>query len=66
MIRKNWLDVWLLGDTDWTGLVSKTRFPSRFQDSYHSRHLNSTLDVGIGRWAPRAFGFSNERQENDE
>lgn len=66
MIKKLWLDVQVSGDTEWTVLVSKWRFPYRVRDDHHRRHLNLALDVGIGRRTPLGFGFLNKRQKNDE
>jgi CRISPR-associated endoribonuclease Cas6 len=64
MIKKYWLDVQLTGDTEWTVLVSKWRFPYRVRDDHHRRHLNLALDVGIGRRTPLGFGFLNKRMED--
>lgn len=66
MLKKYWLDVQLTGDTEWTVLVSKWRFPYRVRDDHHRRHLNLALDVGIGRRTPLGFGFLNKRIQNDE
>jgi len=61
MVKKYWLDVQLTGDTEWTVLLSKWRFPYRVRDDHHRRHLNLALDVGIGRRTPLGFGFLNKR-----
>lgn len=61
MIKNYWLDVQLSGDTEWSVLVSKWRFPYRVRNDHHRRHLNLALDVGIGRRTPLGFGFLNKR-----
>lgn len=65
MLKKYWLDVQLSGDTEWTVLVSKWRFPYRVRNDHHRRHLNLALDVGIGRRTPLGFGFLNKRVNDD-